>query len=46
MDVFCDCCVLSGRGQFDRLIPCTEKSYGFLSVLSVICCHVEVCATG
>ena len=46
LSVCCDCCVLSGRGLCDGLIPCTEKSYGCLSVVSVVCCQVEVCATG
>jgi len=44
--VFLKCCELSGRGLCEGLITCTEKSYGYLSVLSVVCCQVEVCATG
>jgi len=47
MDVcLCECCVLSGRGLCDGLILCPEEFYGFLSVLSVVCCQVEVSATG
>jgi len=46
MSVCCECCVLSGRGLFDGLIPCTQKSYGCLSALSAGCCQVEVCETG
>jgi len=42
MSVCCDCCVLSGRGLCDGLIPCTEESYGCLPVVSVVCCLVEV----
>jgi len=45
LSVCFDCCVLSGRGLCDGFIPCTEKSYGCLSVVSVVCCQVEVCAT-
>jgi len=40
-----DCCVLSGRGLCDGMITCTEDSYGCLSSVIVVCCHVEVCAT-
>jgi len=46
MSVCCECCVLSGRGLCDELITSTEESYGCLSVVSVVCCQVEVCATG
>ena len=45
MFVCCECCVLSGRGLCDELITRPEESYGCLSVVSVVCCHVEVCAT-
>jgi len=38
MSVCCECCVLSGRGPCDGLIPCPEDSYGCLSVVSVVCC--------
>ena len=34
MSVCCECCVLSGRGL----------CYGCVSVVSVVCCEVEVCA--
>jgi hypothetical protein len=27
MSVSCECCVLSGRGLCDKLVPCPEKSY-------------------
>ena len=40
------CCVLPSRGPCDELITCPEESYGCLSVVSVVCCQVEVSATG
>ena len=46
MFVCCECSVLSGRGLCDRLITGPEESYGCVSVVSVVCCQVEVCATG
>jgi len=46
MSVCCECCVLSGRGLCEGLIPCTEESYGCLSVVSVVFCQVEACAKG
>ena len=39
-------CVLSRRGLCDGLITRPEESYGCLSVVSVVCCQVEVSATG
>ena len=45
MSVCCECCVLSGRGLCGGLITRPEESYGSLSVVSVVCCQVEVCAT-
>ena len=42
--IVCDeCCVLSGRGLCDGLITRPEESCGRLSVVSVVCCQVEVC---
>ena len=38
--------MLSGRGLCDGLITRPEESYGYLSVVSVVCCQVEVSATG
>jgi len=46
MDVCCQCPVLSGRGLCDGLITRPEESYGWMSAVSVVCCQVEVCATG
>jgi len=46
MSVCFECCVLSGRDLCEGLITWTEESYGCLSVVSVVCCQVEVCATG
>jgi hypothetical protein len=46
MSVSCECCVLSGRGICDGPIPCPEESCGCLSLVSVVCCQVEVSATG
>jgi len=46
MSVCCECCLLSGRGLCDWLITRPEESYGCLSVVSVVCRQVEVCATG
>ena len=36
MSVFCECCVLSGRGLYDGLISRLEESYRMWCVLSVI----------
>ena len=46
MDVCYEFCVLSVRGLCDELITRPEESYGCLSVVSVVCCQVEVCAAG
>ena len=46
MSVCSECCVLSGRGLRDGLITRPDESYGCLSVVSVVCCQVEVCGTG
>jgi len=45
MSVCCEFRVLSGRGLCDEPITRLEESYGCLSVVSVVCCQVEVCAT-
>ena len=45
MCVCYECCVLSGRGLCDGLITRPEEPYGCLSVVSVVCCQVEVSAT-
>ena len=46
MSVCFECFVFSGRGLCDGLISCTEGSYGYLSVVSVVCCQVDFFATG
>jgi len=46
MSVCCECCVLSGRDLCDRLITYTDESYGYLSAVSVVCCHVGDSASG
>jgi len=46
MSVCCECCVLSGGVLCDEPIACPEESYGCLCVVIVVCCQVEVCATG
>jgi hypothetical protein len=46
MSVSGECCVLSGRGLCDGLIPCPEECYGCGSVVSVVRCQVEGSATG
>jgi len=46
MSVCCECWVLSGRGQCDGLIPCTEASHRYLSLVSVVCFQVQDFATG
>jgi len=46
MSVYCECCVLSYSGLCDGLIPCTEVSYECFSVVSVVYCQVQDCATG
>jgi len=38
--------MLSDRGLSDELITRPEESYGCLSVVSVVCCQVDVSATG
>jgi len=38
--------MLPCRYHFDGLIPFTEELYGFLSVVVVVFCQVEVCARG
>jgi len=45
MSVCCECCVLSDRGLGEGLISCTAAPYGSLSVVGVVCCQVEICAT-
>jgi len=35
-----ECCVLLGRSLCDWLFPCTEESYGWMSVLNVVFCQV------
>jgi len=46
MSFCCECCVLSGRGPCVGPITRPEESYGWLSVVSVVCCQVEVFASG
>jgi len=46
MSVCCKFCVLSGGVLCDWPISCKEESYGYLSVVSVVCCQLHVCATG
>jgi len=46
MDICFEFCVLSGRRLCDVLIPCTEDSYGCLSVVSVVWCVLEYISTG
>jgi len=46
MSVCCECCVLSGRGLWDGLITRPGESYVLLSVVSVVCCQVEISASG
>jgi len=43
MPVCCECFVLSGRGLCEGLITRPEESYECLSVVSGVCCQVEVC---
>ena len=38
MDVCCECCVLSGRGLCDELIPRREESY---QLWCVVVCDLE-----
>ena len=38
MFVFCECCVLSGRGLCDELITCPEESY---RLWCVVACDLE-----
>ena len=46
MSVCCECCVLSGSCLCVGLITRPEESYGCLSVVSVVCCQVDVNASG
>jgi len=46
MSVCCVRCLLSARFLCDRLITCTEEVYGYVYSMIVVCCEVEVCATG
>jgi len=46
LSVCYESCVLLGRVLCDGLFTCTEESYGCLSVVSVVCCQGEFCATG
>jgi len=46
MSVCFECCVFSGRFLGNRLVNCTEESYGCVSIVSVVCCQFEVCSTG
>ena len=48
MSVCCECCVLSGRGPCEQLINRgfeSHRGHGCLSVVSVVCCQVEVLAS-
>jgi len=45
ISVCCECCVLLGRGLCVGMITITEEAYGCLSVVCVVCCQVEFCAT-
>ena len=38
--------MLSGRVLCDRMFTCTEESYGYLSVVSVVCCQLELPCDG
>jgi hypothetical protein len=42
MSVSCECCVLSGRGLWDELVPRPEESYRTWCVLSVWSWSVEM----
>ena len=46
MSACCECCFLLGKGLCFEPIIFTELSCGCLSVVSVVCCQVEVCTTG
>jgi hypothetical protein len=43
MDVYFECCVLSGRGFCDELITCPEKSY---RLWCVVVCDLETSRMG
>jgi len=38
MNVYCECCVLSGKGLCDELIICLEQSY---RLWYVVVCDIE-----
>jgi hypothetical protein len=46
MSVCCECYVLSDKGLCEGPITRPEESYGCLSVVSVVCCQIEVSAKG
>jgi len=46
MSVGSECCVVCVRVHFNGLINFKEESYGYLSVVSVVCCQLESIATG
>jgi len=37
-------CLLSGRSLYDGLNTCTDESYGWVTILCVVCC--QVCVVG
>ena len=43
-DCLCECCVLSAIGLCNGLILGSEEPYGCVSVVSVVCCELEVSA--
>jgi len=46
MSLCCECCVLSGRGLCDGLIPCTVVYIGYMSVVSILFSQEEVISSG
>ena len=46
MSVRCESCGFYGRSLCDVLVSCTVESYGRLSVVSVVLCHVEFSVSG
>jgi len=46
MDVFCECCVLSGRGICDKLITRLEEAYRLWRVLLCDLEHGELGGPG
>jgi len=46
MSLCLECCVLSGRGLGDGLIPCKVESYFYRTLFCFVFCKIEFSASG